>query len=186
MNKILVGLSNHHVHLSKEVSDILFGKDYELSVKRKLKQLGQYACEETVDVYINNYLIPHVRIIGPYRKYTQVELLESDCKNASVEVIFSDSGKLEGTMPFRLVGPKGEYVSDTGAFVANNHIHFSEKDLKDFNLNNGDIVNVKTKDGTIIKNVKVKSDDTCVLEFHLNKDDGEKMNIQTFDEVEIC
>lgn len=186
MEKIVVGLSNHHVHLSKEVCDILFGKDYELCVKRKLKQLGQFACEETVDVYINNYLIPHVRIIGPFRNYTQVELLESDCKNANMEVIFSDSGRLENTMPFKLVGPKGEYICNTGAFVANNHIHFSAKDLEDFNLNNGDIVNVKTKDNIIIKNVKVKSDDTCVLEFHLNKDNGEDMHIQTFDEVEIC
>ena len=82
--KIITGLSNHHVHVSDEVKDILFGKGYELHVKRKLKQLGQYACEETVNVYIGENKISNVRLIGPTRKYTQVELLESDFVNCNV------------------------------------------------------------------------------------------------------
>ena len=186
MRKIIVGLSNHHVNLSREVCDILFGKNYELKVKRNLKQLGQYACEETVDVYINNFLIPHVRIIGPCRAYTQVELLERDCINAHVTPLYSNSGELEGTLPFTLIGPCGEYKGICGAFIANNHIHFSKNDLEEFGLENGQIVNVKAENGKIIENVIVKSDDTCVLEFHLNKDDGEVNNINSFDEVEIC
>lgn len=184
--KIITGLSNHHVHVSEEVKDILFGKGYELHVKRKLKQLGQYACEETVNVYIGKNKISNVRLIGPTRKYTQVELLESDFVNCNLPIIYSDSGNLENTIPFKLEGPCGIYESKNGAFVAHNHIHFSGEDLKRFNLNKGDMVSVKTKDGTIIKNVRVKSDETCVLEFHMNKDEGILKNINTFDEVEIC
>lgn len=184
--KIITGLSNHHAHLSEAALETLFGKGYKLHIKRKLKQLGQFACEEVVNVYIGGNKIPNVRLIGPVRKYTQVELLESDFNNFNLPIVHSDSGVLENTFPFKLEGPCGVYESKNGAFVAYNHIHFSSEDLKRFNLNKGDIVSVKTKDGTIIKDVRVKSDETCVLEFHMNKDEGIRKNINTFDEVEIC
>ena len=137
--KIPVGLSNHHVHVTREVGYILFGNEHELTLKRELKQIGEFACEETVDVIINGIKLEHVRLIGPYRKYTQVELLDKDCDLFNVEHVRKNSGEIENTIPFTLVGPNGEYSFDTGAFIANNHLHFSKEELEQTTLKKGDI-----------------------------------------------
>ncbi len=183
--KIPVGLSNHHVHVTREVGYILFGNEHELTLKRELKQIGEFACEETVDIIINGIKLEHVRLIGPYRKYTQVELLDKDCDLFNVEHVRKNSGEIENTIPFTLVGPNGEYSFDTGAFIANNHLHFSKEELEQTTLKKGDIVKVITKDGKIINNIFVKSDETCSLEFHIGKDEGENYNLQLGDYVEV-
>lgn len=183
--KVTVGLSNHHVHLTKEDADVLFGKDYELTVKRPLKQLGQFACEETVDVIINGVKLEHLRIIGPYRNYTQVELIERDSQTLGIKSLYSDSGKLEKTYAITLIGPIGMVNHDVGAFIANNHVHMSSEDLKLFGVQDKELVTIKTNNGNEIKNVYVKSDPSCVLEFHIGKDDGEKLGLQNGDEVEV-
>lgn len=184
--KIPVGLSNHHVHLTKETADMLFGKDYKLTCKRNLLQKGQYACEEIVNIRINNKIIENVRVIGPYRKYNQLELLDRDCEYLMIDNIRSNSGELNGTHSFTLISNNSEVFVEEGAFVANNHIHMSKEDLEKFNLKNNDIVSIRTKNNIVIDNIIIKSDDGCVLEFHLNKDEGEKLDVKTFDEVQIC
>ncbi len=183
--KIQVGLSNHHVHITKETANIIFGENYELTIKRPLKQLGQFASEETVSVVVNNVTFENIRIVGPYRKYNQLELLKKDFKVLNINEVWSDSGKLENTLPFTIIGPKGKVSFNKGAFIARNHIHFSNKDLIKFNVKPTDILTVKSDNGSIINNVVVKSDDTCSLEFHLNKDEGELLNINNFDNVTI-
>lgn len=183
--KVPVGLSNHHIHLTREVGEILFGKGYELTFKRELMQIGEFACEETVDVVINGKVIDHVRLIGPYREYTQVELLERDCKFLDVRSVRRNSGDVENTIPFKLIGPAGSYEANYGAFVANNHIHMSESDLEEFELNAGDFVEVATKDGKVINGIYIKSDPSCTLELHLNKDEGEELGLDQGDEVTV-
>ncbi len=183
--KIPVGLSNHHVHVTREVGEILFGKGHELTCKRELKQIGEFACEEVVDVIINGKTLEHVRLIGPYRKYTQVELLDRDCDMLGAEHIRRNSGNIEGTIAFELVGSNGKYSSTYGAFVANNHVHLSESEAKEMNLKAGEIVEVATSNGDVIDNVFIKSDPSCSVEFHLNKDEGEALGIALGDEVTI-
>jgi propanediol utilization protein len=183
--KIPVGLSNHHVHVTREVGELLFGKGYELTCKRELKQIGEFACEEVVDIEINGNRLEHIRLIGPYRKYTQVELLKKDCDNLGVKKVRSDSGKLEGTIPFKLFGPKSTYEAKEGAFIANNHIHLSEKELKESGYNKGDFVRVATKEGKVINDIYIKSDPTCSIEFHINKDEGEALGLTLGDEITI-
>lgn len=183
---IKIGVSNHHVHLTKEVLEILFGKNYKLTVRRNLVQKGQYACEETVTLKKGNKKIEHVRIIGPCRKYTQVELLKRDNDYLNLNCPVRKSGDLIGSETITIIGPKGEYEAIESTIIADKHIHMSSDDLKKFNICNEAVVKVKTKERIIIDDVHIKSDETCVLEMHMNKDDAEKLGIETGTEVIIC
>lgn len=184
--KIKIGVSNHHVHLTHEALEVLFGKDYELTKKRDLVQKGQYACEETVNLKKDDKVLEHVRIIGPCRKYTQVELLDSDNEYFGINAPTRKSGVLDNSETLTIVGPKGEYEAKSMVVVSNTHIHMSSDDLINFNVSNDEIVKVKTNSGLVIKDVHIKSDETCVLEMHINKDIARSLNIETGDEVEIC
>lgn len=184
--KIKIGVSNHHVHLTHEALEVLFGKDYELTKKRDLVQKGQYASEETVNLKKDDKVLEHVRIIGPCRKYTQVELLDSDNEYFGINAPTRKSGVLDNSETLTIVGPKGEYEAKSMVVVSNTHIHMSSDDLINFNVSNDEIVKVKTDSGLIIEDVHIKSDETCVLEMHINKDIARSLNIETGDEVEIC
>ena len=184
--KIKVGISNHHVHLSQEALEILFGKGYELTVKNELLQKGQFAANEQVSLQRNGKTLEHIRIVGPVRPYTQVELLEKDNEFFGINAPVRASGDLENSESVVLMGPNGMYVAKSCTIVANRHIHMRAEDLKTFNVNNKDVVIVKTKDGVLMDNVTIKSDDTCVLEYHMNKDEAADLGIENGDEVEIC
>lgn len=184
--KIKIGVSNHHVHLTHEALEVLFGKDYKLTKKRDLVQIGQYACEETVTLKKNDKILEHVRIIGPCRKYTQVELLDRDNEYFGINAPTRKSGDLNDSETLTIVGPKGEYEAKSMVVVSNTHIHMSSEDLINFNVSNDEVVKVKTNTGLVIEEVHIKSDETCVLEMHINKDAAESLNIETGDEVEIC
>ena len=183
---IKVGVSNHHIHVTREVLDILFGEGYELTNKRDLLQKGQFACEETVTLERNGKVLEHIRIIGPCRKYTQVELLERDNEYFGIKAPIRTSGDLEGSETIDIIGPKGKYHAIESTIVADRHIHMSAEDLITFNRNKGDIVTVKYENGVILDNVHIKSDETCVLELHMNKDEAEEYGIETGMKVEIC
>lgn len=184
--KITVGVSNHHIHVTREVLDILYGKDYELKVKRPLTQKYQFASEETVTLEKNGKTLEHIRIVGPIRKYTQVELLEKDNEYFGIKAPVRSSGDLDNSESMTIIGPNGSVTLENSTIVADMHIHMSEQDLKIFNKNNKDTVSVLTSSKKVLKDVHIKSDDTCVLEFHINKDDAEKLDINTGDEIIIC
>ena len=184
--KIKVGVSNHHVHLTKEALEILFGKDYVLTKKRDLIQKGQYACEETVILKKDDKILEHIRIIGPCRKYTQVELLDRDNEFFGINAPTRKSGVLENSETLTIVGPKGEYEAKSMVIVSDTHIHMSAEDLVTFNRMNDEVVKVITDNNIIIEPVHIKSDETCVLEMHINKDIAESLGVETGNEVEIC
>ena len=184
--KIKVGISNHHVHLSKEAKDILFGEEYELTIKSNLLQKEQFAANEQVTLERNGKKLEHIRIVGPLRPYTQVELLEKDNEYFGIEAPVRASGDLENSESIMIIGPKGTYMANSCVIVANRHIHMSAEDLKTFNVENKDVVRIKTKDGIVMDNVTIKSDETCVLEYHMNKDEAMDLGIENGDEVELC
>ena len=179
-------LSNHHIHVTREVLDILFGKDYNLNVRRMLVQKGQFAAEETVTLIKNNKKIENVRIVGPCRKYTQVELLERDNDYFNLDSPVRKSGDLIGSETITIVGPKGEYEAVESTIIADRHIHMSASDLETFKRHNDEVVSVKVQNGITLEDVHIKSDETCVLEMHMNKDEAEKFGIETGMEVTIC
>ena len=182
---IKTALSNHHIHVTRDVLDILFGKDYNLNVKRMLVQKGQFAAEETVTLVKNNKTIEHVRIVGPCRSYTQVELLQRDAKYLGINPPIRSSGDLKGSESITIIGPYGTYEALESTIIADKHIHMSSDDLKEFNVSKGQIVNIEVN-GIILNEVMIKSDETCVLEYHMNKDEAENLNIENDMEVKIC
>lgn len=183
---ILVGVSNHHVHLTREALDLLFGEGYELTKKRELTQIGQFAANETVNLELNGRLLENIRIIGPCRNYTQVELLERDNEFFQIKAPIRTSGDLKGSETINIIGPKGILHAVESTIVADRHIHMSAEDLVTFNRTKGEVVTVLFENGVKLDDVHIKSDETCKLELHMNKDEAEKLGIETGMKVNIC
>lgn len=186
--KTSVGLSNKHVHLSKEHIDILFGEGHELTPIKDLSQPGQFACDEKVDLVGPKRTIKGVRILGPARKETQVEISMSDgitlgLKNLCVR----DSGKTDGTPGLKLVGPKGEVELEKGVIVAARHIHMHTSDAEKYGLKDKDIVSVKVDGlrGLTFDNVLIRVNDEYALDMHLDIEEGNAAGLKNGDEVEV-
>ncbi|MEG1584190.1 MAG: PduL/EutD family phosphate acyltransferase, partial [Anaerovorax sp.] len=123
--KVEVGLSNKHLHLKTEDIEILFGKGHELTPTKPLKQPGQFACEEKVDIVGPKSTLKGIRVLGPARPETQIELAMTDARTIGISAPVRESGKLEGPPGCKLVGPKGEIELDHGVIVALRHIHLT-------------------------------------------------------------
>lgn len=184
---ILAGISNRHVHLS--VPDIyqLFGEGYEMKPWRELTQKGFYACEETVTLVGPKGAITKVRILGPPREHTQVELQLSDKFALGVDLELRDSGQL-GTYPaLTIVGPKGAVTNSTGIMAALRHIHMNTKDAEILGLQDGDTVSVETSGvrSVTFHNVKVRLGPAFKTEIHLDIDEANAANLKNGDMVKV-
>lgn len=186
-NLIPVALSNRHLHLSKEHLDILFGKDYELTKIKDLSQPGQYAADEKVDIIGPKGTLKGVRILGPTRKETQIEISISDSFILGVKPPVRDSGDIDNSPGAKIVGPKGEIVLEKGVIAAARHIHMHTSDSEKFGLNDKDIVGVKVggKRGLVFNNVLVRVHPTYALEMHVDIDEGNAAQIRNGDMLEI-
>lgn len=178
--EIKVGVSNRHVHLTREDVDILFGKNYSLTPRNYLDQPGQFATEETVILKTNKNIKENVRIVGPIRNYTQVEILESDKEYFGINPPVRNSGDLDNSERITIIGPKGEITKDNICIIANRHIHINSRD--NYNLKEDQIVEVKYNN-TIFDNIHIKIADNFALAFHINKDDAQKNNIENESKV---
>ena len=173
--EVKVGVSNRHVHLTKEDVDILFGKDYNLTPRNYLDQPGQFATEETVILKTDKNIKEFVRIVGPTRDYTQVELLEEDKEYFGINPPVRNSGDLENSEDITIIGPNGELNKKNVCIIANRHIHINTRDRGNFKEDQ--IVKVDIN-GTILDNVHVKIGETYALALHINKDDARVNNIE--------
>lgn len=177
--KIPVGVSNRHVHLSQEDLDILFGPGYELTNMKDLSQPLQYACRETVTVCGPRGAIEKVRILGPVRKKTQVEILAADCFKLGKTSKPKLSGDLSGTPGITLVGPKGSVQTKEGLIIAQRHIHMSPGDAVKFGVHDGQTVSIQTEGirGGVFHHVSVRVTDTSALECHLDTEEANAMGL---------
>ena len=180
--KIKVGVSNRHVHLCKSDADILFGKDYKFTKRNDLGQSGEYACNEIVIVSTDNYVFDHVRVMGPLRDYTQVEVSSDDAKLLGIEPPFRDSGDLDNSEAVWIEGPKGKIYKENCCIRATRHIHANKKDLP--NHNNRDIVKVSFN-GKIIDNVHIKMKDSYSLEMHVDRTDANLYGLNNGDYIDL-
>lgn len=180
--KIRVGVSNRHIHLCKSDADILFGSDYIFQKRNDLSQEGEYACMETVRVWTNKGEFSHVRVIGPFREYTQVEVSEDDARVLGINPPMRNSGMLQDSESVWVGGPNGEKFIKNCCIKANRHIHCNT--LDNIGHNNRDIVKVKFND-IIIDNVHIKMGDKYKLEMHIDKSDAEKYGIENGDYIEL-
>ena len=178
--EIKVGVSNRHVHLTRDDVNILFVDGYELTPRNYLDQPGQFATEETVTLKTEKNIKEYVRIVGPERTYTQVEVLEADKEYFGINPPVRNSGDLDNSERITIIGPKGEITKDNICIIANRHIHINTRDKNNFK--DDEIVTVMYN-GKIIDNVHIKLADNFALAFHINKDDAINYSLESGDVV---
>jgi len=173
-NKVPVGISARHVHLEKQHLDILFGKDYQLTFFKPLSQPGQFAAEETVEIIGPKSSIPSVRILGPLRNQTQVELAMTDARKLGLKPPVRTSGELRGTPGVTIRGPKGEVTILEGVIIADRHIHMTPDDARRYGVKDGQKVKVLVdgEKGGILHNVTIRVSEKYALDFHIDTDDA--------------
>lgn len=188
MKKIPVGISGRHLHVSREHLDILFGKDYQLTVLKDLSQPGQYAANEKVDIMSpQGKLLGGVRILGPVRPASQLEISRSDAIRYKFDAPVRSSGDIKGSGAATLIGPKGEVKIDQGVIIADRHIHFSPEEAKEYGVKDRETVSLKVggiKAG-IMDNVLCRVHPEFRLDCHLDTDDGSAFMLTTGDFVEL-
>jgi putative phosphotransacetylase len=184
--KVSIGISNRHVHVTKEVLDKLFGSNYNLTCERFINQPGQFASGEFVDLKTEKGVIKHVRILGPCRNYTQIEISKTDAYQLGLNPPVRSSGDLENSEIVTLVGPKGEVVTN-GCIIADRHIHLLPEQVKLYGLEGKNIVMVKLngEKGGIITNVHLKVSEQSYFEMHLDTDDANAHLVKNGDIAEI-
>ncbi len=175
-NEIPVGISNRHIHLTKEDLETLFGAGYELTHLKDLSQPGQYACKETLTIVGPSMrAIEGVRVLGPLRKASQVEISVTDSYVLKVKPPVRESGKLDGSAPITIIGPKGIVRLNQGCIIANRHIHMSPDDAAHFGVKDGDYIDVDAMSGTKRTrwfDVQVRVHPDFRLEMHVDTDDA--------------
>lgn len=177
--RIPIGISARHVHLTQEHVEELFGKGYQLTKKKELMG-GQFASNELVTLVGTKLrAIENVRILGPCRKASQVEISKTDCIKLGVKAPIRESGKIEGSAPIAIVGPKGVVYLEEGCIVAKRHIHMSTEDAKRFGVTNGQSVKVRFDNdrGGVMEDVIIRVDPTFTLEMHIDTDEANGLGI---------
>ncbi len=177
---IPIGVSNRHIHLSRSDLEILFGKGYELTPIKELSQPGQYACKELLTI-VGPSLRPieNVRVLGPVRGASQVEISATDSYVLKVKPPVRESGNIKDSAPIRIVGPKGVVELSEGCIIANRHIHMSLDDAKIFGVKDGDYVDIDVngKRRTRWYDVQVRVHKDFRLEMHVDTDDANAAGI---------
>lgn len=182
-----VGVSARHVHLTEEHVEALFGAGYHLTRKKELMG-GQYAANETVTIVgLKLRAIENVRVLGPARKASQVEISATDAVRLGVNAPVRESGDLEGSAPIALAGPKGVVYLEQGCIIAKRHIHMAPKDAAAAGVRDGDVVSVRADNerGAIFSQVKIRVDEGFTLEMHLDTDEANASRIATGSLVEL-
>ncbi len=178
-NKIPIGISARHVHLSREHVDILFGKGYQLHKKKELMG-GQYAAEECVTLVGTKLrAVENVRILGPERKASQVEVARTDAIRLGLNPPIRESGNIAGSAPIALVGPAGVVYLKEGCIIAKRHIHMAPADAEKYGVKDGDIVKVRFANGRggIFEEVQIRVDKTFTLEMHIDTDEANGLGV---------
>lgn len=185
--KVPLGVSARHIHLSKEDLGILFGVDYELHEWKPLKQKGQYAAEEKVDVITEKGSFKGVRVLGPLRKQTQLEIAQTDAVKLGLKPPVRDSGDLAGSEKVKIVGPKGEIDLKEGVIVAWRHIHMSLEDAENFAVKDKDYVKVEFLGdrSLIFEKVLIRVHKDFILEMHIDTDEANASLSKSGDLVSI-
>ena len=183
-----VGVSNRHIHLSTEHVEVLFGKDQQLTPLKELSQPGQFACKEQLTI-VGPSLRPieGVRVLGPVRSASQVEISRTDSFTLKVKPPVRESGDIKGSAPITIIGPKGVVTLKEGCIIANRHIHMSEEEGAAFGLKDGDYVTVEANGErrTTFYDVQVRVNKAFKLEMHIDTDDANAAGIGNGAKVKI-
>ncbi|MBM7712325.1 phosphate propanoyltransferase [Enterococcus xiangfangensis] len=186
-NTIPVGISNRHIHLSQSAVDKLFGSNYQLTKLKDLSQPGQYACKECLMICGPKGVIEKVRILGPVRPETQVEILQSDTFKLGIKGALRLSGDLAGTPGITLVGPNGSFEVIQGAIVAKRHIHMLPEEAVRFGVTDGESVTIEFagERGGSLANVIVRAKENSGLECHIDTEEANALGVKSGTKIKI-
>lgn len=175
-----VNMSNRHAHISKEHLAILFGEGHELTKMKDLSQPGQFACDEKIDVVGPKSTLKGVRILGPVRPETQIEISVFDARTLGVDAVVRASGSINETPGCTIVGPKGQVTLEKGVIVASRHIHMHTEDAPKYGVNDRDIVSVRVggERSVVFENVMVRVHPDFALDMHIDIEEGNAAGIQ--------
>lgn len=187
IKKVPVGVSARHIHLAREHVEILFGKGAALTEMKPLSQPGQFAANETVAVYGPKGSFTKVRILGPVRKATQLEVSLTDAFTLGLKPPLRESGSIEDTPGIRIVGPAGEVMVDKGVIVAARHIHFHTSDAERWGIADKQLLKVRVggERGVVFEQVLARVSDQFSLDMHIDTDEGNASNVSTGEFGEI-
>lgn len=165
--------SGRHIHMTKECLEALFGAGFELEVKKYLSQPGEFASNSRVDVVGPKGVIKGVTILGPCRKFTQIELSFTDARILGVNAPIRESGNIEGSAPVRLVGPAGTVDLEEGAIIAKRHLHITSKDAEEYGIQDKEIIQIKVGGARalIFDEVVARVSDNYATAVHLDYDE---------------
>lgn len=178
--KVPVGISARHIHLTQEHVEKLFGKGYQLTKKKELMG-GQFASNEQCTIVgLKLRAIENVRILGPVRKESQVEISATDARTLGIKAPTRQSGDIAGSAPIALVGPKGAIYLEEGCIVAARHIHLCPEDAKTAGLKDNDFVTVRmgNERGALLDNVKIRVHESFTTEMHIDTDEANACQVK--------
>lgn len=184
-----VSISARHCHLTDEHVETLFGPGSVLEPEKDLYQDGFYAAKQTVMVVgPRRRMLPNVRVLGPTRGASQVELAFTDSISLGIDAPVRHSGKIDGTPGCVLVGPAGTVQLDQGVIRAARHVHMNFADAEHFGVQNGDMMNliVRSPDcGVVFEDVLVRADEAAKLEVHIDTDEGNACHLDAATEIKL-
>lgn len=172
--RVPIWISNRHVHLSQGDADILFWKNYVFKIIKNLSQPGQFACEEVVSLKWPKWQIDGVRILGPLRKFTQVEILAADNFKLGTKAPLRLSWDLQGSWIIELIWPKGSVTLSQGLIIAKRHLHLTVAEAQEFGLISGQEISVKVlwERGLVFDNIIVRATDDSALDMHIDTEEA--------------
>jgi putative phosphotransacetylase len=187
LQRIPAGISNRHVHLCQKDMDELFGRGSALRSKKALRQPGQFAADETVNLRGPGGFIQGVRVLGPIRQESQIEISQTDGFKLGLSAPVRESGDLEGTPGIVLEGPFGNVVLPAGVIAAWRHIHLSEESARFLCVHDKEMVSVETEGprGCVLKNVLVRVSSRFMPEMHVDIDEANACGLKNGDIIRI-
>jgi len=185
--QIEIEYSNRHIHISKDLLEKLFGPEYQLSLEKKLSQAEDFSAQETLTIIGPKKKIENVRIIGPCREKTQIEILKSDAFKLGIDVPIKISGDLENTPGIKIIGPLGEVDLENGLIIAKRHLHIAPDEAKKLKLKPGQKIKLKIKGerALIFDEIIVRIKEGYTTKIHLDIEEANAGDIKQNDQGEV-